>query len=63
MSHPTEAKNVWVVRKIDWGGSLHIEIYATEHQANLSCEGYQGSYASAHETPVLRKANDLQRLK
>ena len=60
---PTEAKSVFVVRKVDWGGSLFIEIYATEHQANLACEGYQGAYAGVHETPVLRKANELKRLK
>lgn len=61
MARPTEAKSVWLVRKIDWGGSLHLEVFATAHQANLACEGYIGSYAGVHEYPIKHKANELER--
>jgi len=44
---PTEAKTVWLVIKVNYGGGTNYEVYATEKQANLACENLLG-YAFAH---------------
>lgn len=55
---PTEAKVVFLVVKVDHGGGSHFEVYATEKQANLACENYNGTFAYSYETPVRRTVSN-----